>query len=235
MISEKLTGFWHGADYNPDQWLDYPEILKKDVELMKKSNCNVMSVGIFSWTMLEPEEGKFQFEWMDQVIDRLYHNGVYTILATPSGAMPAWMAQKYPEILRTEPNGIKRLYGRRHNHCFTSPIYREKVKIINTELARRYATHPGVVMWHVSNEYNGECHCPLCIEAFRSWLKEKYGTLEALNKAWWNNFWSHAYTDWSQISPPTEIGEDKANSLNLEWRRFVSHQTLTSLRKKSSP
>ena len=235
MISEKLTGFWHGADYNPDQWLDYPEILKKDVELMKKSNCNVMSVGIFSWTMLEPEEGKFQFEWMDQVIDRLYHNGIYTILATPSGAMPAWMAQKYPEILRTEPNGIKRLYGRRHNHCFTSPIYREKVKIINTELARRYAKHPGVVMWHVSNEYNGECHCPLCIEAFRSWLKEKYGTLEALNKAWWNNFWSHAYTDWSQVSPPTEIGEDKANSLNLEWRRFVSHQTLDFFKEEVKP
>ena len=93
-ISEKLKGLWHGCDYNPDQWLEYPEVLKKDIELMKKAGCNVMSVGIFSWAKLEPQEGVFNFWWLDDVIDRLYENGIYTILATPTGGMPAWMAHQ---------------------------------------------------------------------------------------------------------------------------------------------
>lgn len=225
-ISKKFPHFIHGGDYNPDQWLKYPEILKEDIRLMKLSHCNVMSIGIFSWSSLEPEEGKFNFEWLDNIINNLYKNGIYTLLATPTGARPAWMSFKYPEVLRVSENRVRNSHGGRHNHCYTSPIYREKTRIINTKLAERYANHPGVIGWHISNEYGGDCHCPLCQEAFRNWLKEKYGTLDKLNEAWWTTFWSHTYTDWSQIESPVPYGEQGVHGLNLDWKRFVTHQTI---------
>ena len=220
-ISEKLKCIWHGCDYNPDQWLDYPDVLAKDIELMKKAGCNVMSIGIFAWATLEPSEGIFNFEWLDGIIDNLYKNGIYIILATPSGAMPAWMAEKYPEIRRMSEDGIRNRFGNRHNNCYSSPVYREKVRIINTKLAERYGKHPGVLMWHISNEYNvGDCHCNLCRESFRNWLREKYETIDNLNKKWWNKFWSHEYSDFSQIEPPGTHGENSSNPLKLEWHRF---------------
>ncbi|RLL89615.1 beta-galactosidase [Petrotoga sp. HKA.pet.4.5] len=234
-INAKVPHFLHGADYNPDQWLKYPEVLEEDIRLMKLAGCNVMSVGIFAWSTLEPEEGKFNFGWLDKVIEKLYKNGIYTILATPSGARPAWMSQKYPEVLRVGPNRVRNLHGKRHNHCYTSPVYREKVNIINTKLAERYSNHPGVIAWHVSNEYGGECHCELCQESFRNWLKEKYKTLENLNDAWWTAFWSHTYTDWSQIESPAPHGENLLHGLNLDWKRFVTHQTVDFFRHEIEP
>lgn len=224
LLNQKLKGMWHGGDYNPDQWLDYPEVLEKDIELMKKSGCNVMSVGIFAWARLEPAEGVFNFDWLDSIIDNLYQNGIYTVLATPSGAMPAWMAEKYPEIRRMAEDGIRYRFGNRHNNCYSSPVYREKVKIMNTNLAERYSNHPGVLMWHISNEFNVEdCHCPLCKENFREWLKEKYKTIDNLNAKWWSGFWSHIYNDFSQIDPPGDHGELSSNPLKLEWHRFKNH------------
>ena len=222
----RVANLLHGADYNPEQWLDRPDILAKDIELMKEAHCNVVSMGMFSWSMLEPEEGVYQFEWLESVINNLFDHGIYTILSTPSGARPPWLAQKYPEVLRVEKNRVRNLFGLRHNHCYTSPIYRDKVAQINGELAKRFANHPGVILWHLSNEYGGECHCPLCQEAFRQWLKDKYQTLNALNKAWWTTFWSHRYTSWDQIESPALHGEMMLHGLNLDWYRFVSHQTL---------
>lgn len=220
-INERLKAFWHGGDYNPDQWLDYPEILEKDIELMKKSGCNAMSVGIFAWSKLEPSEGVFDFEWLDKIIDNLYSNGIYTVLATPSGAMPVWMAEKYPETKRVQEDGIRERFGNRHNNCFSSPVYREKVKIINTKLAQRYSRHPGVVLWHISNEYNvGDCHCELCKANFRKWLEKKYGTVDNLNNKWWNGFWSHRVQSFGQIDPPGRHGESVSNPLRIEWHRF---------------
>ena len=220
-LSEKLKCIWHGGDYNPDQWLDYPEIIEKDIELMKKSGCNVMSVGIFAWSKLEPQEGVFTFEWLDDIINKLYENGIYTILATPSGAMPIWLAEKYPEVKRMAEDGIRNRFGNRHNNCYSSTVYRQKVKTINKKLAERYANHPGVLMWHISNEYNVEdCHCPLCCENFKKWLKDKYKTIDNLNNKWWNGFWSHRYADFSQIEPPGAHGEGSSNPLRLEWHRF---------------
>lgn len=236
IINEKLKKIWHGGDYNPDQWLDSPEILQKDIELMKKADCNVMSIGIFSWSALEPEEGKFNFQWLDSVIDNLYKNGIYTVLATPSGSRPSWMAKKYPEVLRTDYHGIRYSFGERHNHCPSSPVYREKVRIINTELAKRYAHHPGVVMWHVSNEYSADgCFCEKCRSKFRGWLKNKYGTIENLNKKWWNGFWSHNYSDWSEIDPPNPLGENGSSILKLEWRRFNSELVIDFYSEETKP
>ena len=216
----------HGGDYNPEQWLDMPEILEKDIEYFKKAKINQVSMGIFSWAMLEPEEGKYQFEWMAEVIERLYKNGISVLLATPSGARPKWMADKYPEVLRVDETRHRNLFGGRHNHCYTSPVYREKVRQMNMELAKRFGNHPAVIGWHLSNEYGGECHCPLCQEEFRKWLKEKYGTIEKLNKAWATTFWSHVYNDFSQIESPSSRGENGVHGLNLDWKRFVTDRTV---------
>ncbi|MEC0133287.1 beta-galactosidase [Paenibacillus odorifer] len=226
-ISSKAGVMLHGADYNPEQWLKYPEVLREDIRLMKLAGCNVMSVGIFSWVSLEPEEGVFTFEWLDGVLDSFAENGIYAILATPSGARPAWMSQKYPEVLRVERNRVHNLHGFRHNHCYTSPVYREKTAILNAKLAERYSQHPAIIGWHISNEFGGECHCELCQDAFREWLKVKYNnSLDEVNHAWWATFWSHTYTSWSQIESPAPHGETQVHGLNLDWRRFVSERTI---------
>lgn len=226
-ISSKVNAMLHGADYNPEQWIKYPEILREDIRLMKLAGCNVMSVGIFSWVSLEPEEGVFTFEWLDGVLDSFAENGIYAILATPSGARPAWMSEKYPEVLRVERNRVRNLHGFRHNHCYTSPVYREKTAILDGKLAERYSQHPAVIGWHISNEFGGECHCDLCQEAFREWLKVKYNhSLDEVNHAWWATFWSHTYTSWSQIESPASHGETQVHGLNLDWRRFVSERTI---------
>ena len=225
----------HGGDYNPDQWLDYPDILKDDLRLMKLANVNTMTVGIFAWSALEPTEGNYNFEWLDKIIDDVYNQGGRVILATPSGARPAWLSEKYPEVLRTNDRREKMLHGGRHNHCFSSPIYREKTQKMNYKLAERYGNHPALIMWHVSNEYSGDCHCELCQENFRDWLKNKYKTIENVNKAWWGPFWSHTYTDWSQIESPSSIGENAVHGLNLDWKRFVTDQTIDFYENEAKP
>ncbi|KYQ95847.1 beta-galactosidase [Serratia plymuthica] len=223
-LSAKVPGLLHGADYNPEQWVNYPGMVEKDVELMKQASCNIMSVGIFSWSKLEPEEGKYQFAWLDDVLNKLYEQGIHVFLATPSGARPAWLSQKYPEVLRVGRNRVPALHGGRHNHCLSSPVYRRKVNEINLALAQRYAHHPAVIGWHISNEYSGECHCSRCQSDFRVWLQQRYQTLEQLNEAWWSDFWSHTYSDWSQIESPAPQGEVSIHGLNLDWRRFCSTQ-----------
>ncbi len=229
-ISEKFKKMVHGADYNPDQWLDCPEILSEDMRLMKKANCNEMTLGIFAWTALEPKEGEFSFAWLDKAMDDIYNAGGRVILATPSGARPAWMSKKYPEVLRVTERNEQMLYGERHNHCYTSPVYRQKVDIINRRLAERYKNHPALIGWHISNEYGGECYCSSCKAEFRKWLKNKYGTLDNLNKQWWTAFWSHTFTDWEEIDPPSPLGDRTLHGKALDWKRFVTDQTADFMR-----
>lgn len=235
-IDPEFKHFLHGGDYNPDQWQNYPDILEEDMRLFKLANCNSMSVGIFAWAALEPEEGKYDFSFLDKAMDDIYANGGRVILATPSGARPAWMAQKYPEVLRVDETRHRNWFGGRHNHCLTSPIYREKVAKINGLLAERYKDHPALIAWHVSNEYSGECHCELCREAFREWLKKKYNnSLDELNDQWWGPFWSHTYTDWSQIDPPAQKGERTMTGLRIDWLRFTTDQTTDFFKNEIAP
>lgn len=229
MKPEKIL---YGGDYNPEQWLDEPEILEQDIQMMKEAHINTVTLGVFSWAVLEPEEGKYDFEWLDGIVDRLIKEGFSIILATPSGARPKWMADKYPEVLRVDANRQRALYGYRHNHCYTSPVYRQKVREINMRLAERYGSREGVILWHISNEYGGECHCPLCQEAFRTWLKEKYQDIHTLNKAWSTTFWSHTYQSFDQIQSPSPRGETFLHALNLDWKRFVTDQTADFIREE---
>ena len=215
----------HGGDYNPEQWRHMKdEIWPRDMELAKAAGINTLSVGIFAWAALEPREGAYDFSFLDEIMDMLAANGMKAVLATPSGAKPQWMAEKYPEVLRVTADRRRELFGVRHNHCLTSPVYREKVRAINTALAERYKSHPALGLWHVSNEYGGECHCPLCQQRFREWLKNRYSTVENLNQAWWNTFWSHNYSSFDAIESPSPIGERDNPSLALNWRRFTSDQ-----------
>jgi len=233
-INPRFPHFIHGGDYNPDQWPE--EVWQEDMRLMKLANCNTMSTAIFAWAKIEPEEGRFEFSWLDRIMDMLVENDGYAVLATPSGARPAWLSQKYPEILRVTPDRRRILHGGRHNHCMTSPVYREKVQMINRKLAERYKDHPALLVWHISNEYGGECHCDLCQNAFRGWLKACYNNdLDKLNQAWWAAFWSHTYTDWEQIESPSPLGERSLHGLTLDWKRYTTDQTIDFYRWEIEP
>ena len=226
ILFPRLGGFVHGGDYNPDQWLDRPDILEEDVRLMKKAGVNSVTLGVFSWAAYEPVEGEFHFGWMERIIDNLYKNGIYTVLSTPSGARPAWLDEKYPEAMRVDNRGMRNHHGVRHNHCMSSFAYRAKVAAIDRKLAERFGSHPGVIMYHISNEFGGECYCPGCIKRFREYLAEKFGhDIGKLNKAWWTSFWSHHYNSFEQIEPPFANGETSVMGLNLEWRRFTTYIT----------
>ena len=210
----------HGGDYNPDQWLETPGIIDDDLRLMELAHCEVFSVGIFSWSQLEPEEGKFTFGWLDDILDRFKASGKKAFLATPTGARPPWMAKKYPECRRVTADGRREEYRMRHNLCFSSELVRRKTEIIDSKLAERYGKHPAVIGWHISNELNGECFCPLCLARFYRFLEEKYHTVDELNRRIWSGFWSHRFTAFDEIDPRDPALE----AIRVDWKRFCSEQ-----------
>ncbi len=235
-INKDFPHFLHGADYNPEQWKNYPEILKEDQRLMKLAEMNEMTIGVFSWAELEPEEGVFDFSFMDRAFDMVEENGGKIILATPSGARPKWLSDKYPEVLRTREDGTKMFFGRRHNHCYSSPVYREKTQIINRKLAERYGKRKALYAWHISNEVNGECHCENCRREFIEWCRKKYNNdINELNHQWWTTFWSHKYNSFEQIEPPSSIGETCVHGLVIDWKRFCTDRTIDFMYNEQVP
>jgi beta-galactosidase len=234
-VRPNTRGFWHGGDYNPEQW--DRDIWDKDAVLMDKAHWNVATVGVFSWVSMEPEEGRYTFDWMEEILDRLHRCGRAAILATPSAAAPAWLSQRYPETLRAAPGGQRNRHGNRVNYCLTSPVYRRKAQEIAAALADRFGDHPALALWHVSNEFGGPCYCDVCQDAFRESLRRKFGgDLERLNAAYWTKFWSHTYTDWSQIEiPGPPHGETAVHGLSIDWRRFVSDQTIDFYIQEAAP
>lgn len=223
VLFSKIPVLLHGGDYNPDQWLDRPDILEEDIKMMKKAGVNTATVGVFSWSALEPQEGNFQFGWLHDIMDKLYENGIYTVLATPTGARPAWMDEKYPSVLRVEKDGRRNHHSGRHNHCMSSLEYRSLVEKMDTKLAQEFGSHPGLILWHISNELGGECYCDSCKKRFQEYLREKYhNNIEELNKQWWTSFWSRRFDSFEQIEPPYDNGEHSILGLNLDWKRFNS-------------
>jgi len=227
--------FLHGGDYNPDQWLDHPEVITQDFQDFKQAKLNTVTLGIFAWDKLEPSEGQYDFSWLDQIFDQAEEQGTKIILSTPSGARPRWLSEQYPEVLRVNEQGQRNQFGERHNHCYTAPIYREKVQAINRQLAQRYGKRPSLLLWHISNEYGGACYCDLCQAAFREWVQAKYQTLANLNHAYWNAFWSHEYTSWDQVQAPSPAGDTGVMGLNLDWRRFVTDRTIAFFENEIKP
>ncbi len=189
-------------------------------------------MGVFSWSLTQPCEDTYDFTVLDRVLERAAAENRQVCLATGTAALPPWLAHRYPEVNRTDFEGRRHRYGQRHNFCPGSPAYR-RLAAMAARLAERYADHPALLAWHVNNEYGGFCYCDLCADAFRDWLRDRYGTLDALNDAWWTAFWSHRYTDFAQIEPPSALtehwrGPDHTafQGITLDWFRFTTDAML---------
>ena len=223
----------YGGDYNPEQWPE--EVWAEDMRMMKEAHINIVTLNVFSWAALQPDEDTYNFEKLDRIMEYVRENGLKVCLATSTGAHPAWMARKHPDILRTDMNGIKRKFGGRHNSCPNSPTYRKYAPKLAEEIAKRYKDYDNIVAWHISNEFGGECYCENCEKAFRKWLKKEYGTIEAMNKSFNTDFWGHTFYDWEDVVLPdnrTEhfnaFGIDRTmfQGISLDYRRFNSDSIL---------
>ena len=220
----------YGGDYNPEQWDE--AVWAEDMRLFKLAHIDTVTLNVFSWAALQPSEETYDFSKLDKIMALVHENGLKVVLATSTAAHPAWMARKYPEILRVEPTGMKRKFGSRHNSCPNSPVYRRFSVELARRLAERYGHYDNIIAWHISNEYGGECYCEKCENAFRGWLKERYGTIERVNQAWDTAFWSHTFYDFEDIVLPDYRSEHWGNErstfqpISLDYRRFNSDSIL---------
>lgn len=233
MIEDKrVKKILYGGDYNPEQWPE--EVWEDDMRMLKLAHIDIVTLNVFNWAMLQPNEDTYDFSKLDKIMSLVRKYDLKVYMATSTAAHPAWMARKYPDVLRTLNNGVKRKFGRRHNSCANSPVYRKYAAALVEQIAKRYADYDNIVAWHVSNEYGGICYCENCEKAFRNWLKAKYGTIEEVNRAWNMNFWSHTLYDWEDIVAPSLISEEFEDGgtrttfqgMSLDYARFNSDSML---------
>jgi beta-galactosidase len=222
---------WYGGDYNPEQWPE--EVWAEDVRLMRRAGVNMATVGVFSWARIQPDEGVFDYDWLDRVIDGLHAGGIAVDLATGTASPPPWAAAKYPAMLTETREGAIRWPGGRQHYAATSPDYRRLAADLVRHTVDRYKDHPAVVLWHINNELG--CHAAYdysdqAAAAFRNWLRDRYGTIDALNDAWGTWFWSQHYTDFEQIVPPRLAPASVNPGGLLDFRRFSSDALLELLR-----
>jgi beta-galactosidase len=216
-----------GGDYNPEQWPR--ETWTEDVDLMARAGVSFVTLGVFSWSWLEPAKGEYEFGWLDDVMDRMADADIAVDLATGTATPPPWFSHAYPQSLPVDHDGHTLWPGSRQAWCPTAAAYREHALALTTHLATRYHDHPALAMWHVSNEYachNIPCYCDTCAGAFRVWLRLRYERLDALNEAWGTAFWSQRYTDWEQVLPPRRTTTFANPSHRLDYVRFQSDELL---------
>ncbi|MDN4471789.1 beta-galactosidase [Demequina zhanjiangensis] len=221
----RVEGIAYGGDYNPEQWPR--EVWLEDVRLMREAGVTLVSVGIFSWAMLEPREGEYDFSWLDDIIGLLHENGISVDLGTPSVSPPAWFFHQYPDARVTDARGTVMGFGSRGMASHASPEYREAIARMAGVLAERYGDHPAVVMWHIHNEYGvpvGEDFGPRAVTAWQQWLKERYSTLDGLNAAWGTAFWGQRYGEWEHVVAPAATPTVANPAMKLDWARFTDDQ-----------
>jgi beta-galactosidase len=224
-----------GGDYNPEQWPR--EVWDEDMALMRESGVSFVTLGVFSWSWLEPAKGEYDFAWLDEVMDLLHENGIAVDLATATATPPPWLSAAHPEILPVDRDGHTLWPGSRQAWCPSSQLYRDYALALTTQLAQRYYEHPALARWHVSNEYachNIPCYCDTCAAAFRTWLRRRHGDLEALNTSWGTAFWSQRYTDWDQVLPPRRSTTLANPTHQLDYSRFQSDQLLDFYRSEKA-
>ncbi|MCR5222848.1 MAG: beta-galactosidase [Lachnospiraceae bacterium] len=233
--SDKIHKIPYGGDYNPEQWPE--EVWEEDMRLFHLAGVDTVTLNVFSWASLQPDENVYDFERLDKIMELMRKNHLQVCLGTSTAAHPAWMARRYPDILRTDETGMKRRFGARHNSCPHSPAYRKYSVMLCKAIANRYKDYDNIVAWHVSNEYGGACYCENCAAAFRVWLRKKYGTIEALNDAWNTSFWGHTFYDFEEIVPADLRSEEfrydfdgrirtNFQGISLDYMRFTSDSML---------
>ena len=225
----------YGGDYNPNQWSR--DIWDKDMEYFKDARINSATVNVFSWAKIQPSEEEYNFKELDDILDMLSRENYDIVLATSTAALPAWLCKKYPEVTRTDYYGRQHKFGQRHNACPNSAIYQKYAQALAEQLAKRYHDNEHVTCWHINNEYGGECYCENCEKAFRVWLKKKYKTISALNKAWNLEFWGHTVYDWDEVVAPNALADGMENGkdtafagISVDYRRFMSDSMLENFK-----
>lgn len=233
MISKKTPFILYGGDYNPDQWSK--ETILEDMKFFKLANINTVTLPVFSWALLQPNEDTYNFEWLDNILETLKENNIYVCMATSTAVQPNWMSKKYPEILPVDFEGRKRKFGGRVKFCPNSKKYREFSVNLATKFAKRYKDYPNIIGWHIGNEYDNYCYCEHCENKFKEWVKNKYKTIEAVNKAWNMNFWGHTLYSFDEIVAPSGLSEmwygyDKQctnfQGIAIDYNRFMSYSIL---------
>ncbi|HEX3016957.1 MAG TPA: beta-galactosidase [Caproicibacter sp.] len=193
-----------GVDYYPEHW--EKERWKTDAEMMAKANIKVVRIGEFAWSLYEPKENDFQFGWMDEILDFFHDHGISVVLCTPSATPPKWMTDKYPDIFQDDIHGNPKIFGTRKHYCFNSQTYRSFTRSLVEKIAKRYGSHPAVEAWQIDNELGWanttRCYCKKCEKEFRQWLKDKYKTIETLNRVYGTVFWSQIYNSFEEVIIP---------------------------------
>ncbi len=218
-----------GICYYPEHW--DRSLWEEDLRRMLDSGITVVRIAEFGWSLFERTEGVFTLDYFDPFLDLCKKLGMKVIFGTPSATPPAWLTETYPETLNCDITGVKYRHGMRRHYNYNSPVYREKCAIIVEKIAQHYGKHPAIIGWQIDNELNcekDEFYSDADSAAFRVWLREKYSTLDALNRAWGTVFWSQTYTDWNQVHVPRPAPHAAYNPhLHLDYLRFVSHSAIS--------
>lgn len=232
-METNFSKVFYGGDYNPDQW---PEsVWQEDMRLFNLAGINMITVPVFSWVKLQPDEHTYTFDWLDKIMALAQENGLSVCLATSTAAQPAWMSRKYPEVLPVDFDGRKRKHGGRVNFCPNSHVFRFFSGELAGRIAARYHDHPALQIWHIGNEYGNYCYCETCEKAFRVWLKKRYRDLDTLNRMWNMSFWGHTITHWDEIEAPSGLNEmwrdgDRERTIiqgmAIDYKRFMSDSSL---------
>ncbi|OXS76724.1 beta-galactosidase [Domibacillus enclensis] len=228
-----MNKIYFGGDYNPEQWPE--QVWTEDYNYFKEAEIDTLTLGVFSWALIQKSEDTYDFTEMDEIMERARKEGKNVCMATGTAAHPPWMAHQFPDVTRVDFEGRKHKFGIRHNSCPNSPAYKRFSKKMAEKMAERYGDYENIIAWHINNEYGGSCYCEHCEAAFRVWLKKKYGTLDKLNEAWNTKFWSHIFYDWEEIVAPNALSEHYGREnvtafqgITLDYMRFNSDSILNN-------
>ncbi|MFC5665988.1 beta-galactosidase [Kitasatospora misakiensis] len=227
-LRRRLGGLAFGGDWNPEQWS--AAVRAEDYELMAEAGVNLVTVGVFAWSKVEPERDRFDFSFYDRLLDELADRGITADLATMTASPPPWLTEEHPEILPVTADGLRLSPGARQQYCPSSPVYRDRATRLVEQLATRYAGHPALGLWHINNEYGchvAACYCDVSAADFRNWLRGRYDDIDALNDAWTTEVWAQRYTRFEQILPPRTTPYVANPAQQLDYQRFSDQAMLT--------